>query len=450
MYFVSATIAAFACGTHFAWTSPSIPILISEDFHINITKEEASYIPVIGPVGNIIGAPLTAILANQFGRKPTVLLIAVPHIISWIIIGLAHQTWLFYLARFIAGLSEGAVFIVIPMYCGEVSEPKIRGVLGSSVSVSFISGILFINCIGPYFSIMTSAFVCIVFPVLLLSVFCWMPETPYYLIMKGRVEEARKSLQFLRKLDNVDGELNKLKNDVERQLSEPGSFKDLFTIRSNLKALLIMLGLRTTQQFSGVSAFGLNTHTIFRQAGENISANMSVIIYTIVQILLTFFGSFFIDKYGRKPILLLSCLGSTFVLAITAIYFYLKEMTNYDISSIYWLPLAGMLTYVCLFSIGLGTVPNLMLGELFSASVKGKSLFILNIYYAILISTISKFYQAMADYFGMYVPFAVFAACCLLGSLFSHFCVPETKGKSLEEIQQYLKGHQERKEEEQV
>lgn len=353
---------------------------------------------------------------------------------------------MFYLARFIAGLSEGAVFIVIPMYIGEVSEPKIRGVLGSSVSVSFISGILFIDCIGPYYSIAISAFVCILFPVLLLTIFIWMPETPYYLIMKGRIPEAKKSLQFLRGMDNVDTELNRLTGDVERQLSEPGSMKDLFTIKSNLKALAIMIGLRTTQQFSGVSAFGLNTHTIFMQAGGNISANMSVIIYTVTQILLTFGGSFFIDKFGRKPILLLSCLGSTFVLAITAIYFYLKEMTDYDISSINWLPLAGMLTYVCLFSVGLGTVPNLMLGELFSASVKGKALFILNIYYAILISTISKFYQAMADNFGMYVPFTVFAFCCLLGSLFSHTCVPETKGKSLEEIQQHLKGHVEDKE----
>lgn len=327
------------------------------------------------------------------------------------------------------------------MYIGEVSEPKIRGVLGSSVSVSFISGILFINCIGPYFSIAFSAFVCIIFPVLLLAVFAWMPETPYYLIMKGKREEARKSLQFLRRMNNVDKELNKLTSDVERQLSEPGRMKDLFTIKSNLKALLILLGLRTAQQFSGVSAFGLNTHTIFMQAGGNVSANMSVIIYTITQILLTFGGSFFIDKFGRKPILLLSCLGSTFVLAVTAIYFFLKEMTTYDVTPFKWLPLAGMLSYVCIFSIGLGTVPNLMLGELFSASVKGKALFVLNIYYAILISTISKFYQAMADNFGMYVPFAVFAGCCLLSSLFSHFYVPETKGKSLEEIQQNLKGN---------
>lgn len=352
---------------------------------------------------------------------------------------------MFYVARFIAGLSEGAVFIVVPMYIGEVSEPAIRGVLGSSVSVSFISGILFINCVGPYYSIAISAFVCIAFPVLLLTVFCWMPETPYYLIMKGKIEEARKSLQFLRRMNNVDAELNKLTSDVERQLSEPGTFKNVFTIRSNLKALLIMFGLRSAQQFSGVSAFGLNTHTIFMQAGGDISANMSVIIYTITQILFTFGGSFFIDKFGRKPILLISCLGSTFVLAVTSIYFYLKEKTDVDISSISWLPLAGMLVYVVLFSVGLGTVPNLMLGELFSASIKGKALFILNIYYAILISTIAKFYQAMADNFGMYVPFAVFAVCCLLSTLFSHYCVPETKGKSLEEIQQNLKGNVEHK-----
>lgn len=436
-------MAAFACGTHFAWPSPSIPIIISDDFPVNITSEEASYIPVIGPVGNVIGAPLTALLAGVLGRKPTVLCLAGPHIVAWIIIAFANSKWLFYLARFIAGLSEGAVFIVVPMYIGEVAEPKIRGVLGSSISVSFITGILFIDCIGPYFSISMSAFICIIFPVLLLLIFTWMPETPYYYLMKGKTEDARRSLQFLRRMHNVDNELNSLSAAVERQLSEPGTFRTLFSIKSNFKALLILLGLRSAQQFSGVSAFGLNTHTIFMQAGGHISPNMSVIIYTVTQIIFTFAGSFFIDKFGRKPILLLSCVGSTFVLAITAIYFYLKEMTDHDISPIKWLPLAGMLTYVCLFSIGLGTVPNLMLGELFSASIKGKALFVLNIYYAILISTISKFYQAMADNFGMYVPFTFFALCCMLSSLFSMFCVPETKGKTLEEIQQNLKGNAE-------
>lgn len=438
---LAATIASFAVGTNFAWPSPSIPKIISDEFPLNITSEEASYITIIGPIGNIVGAPLTAILADNFGRKITILCMALPHLVSWTTIAFAHNTYLFCLARFIAGLSEGACFIVVPMYIGEVAEPRIRGVLGSSISVSFILGILFINCVAPFFSIPTTAFISLTFPLLLIAVFMWMPETPYFLIMKGKIQEAKKSLQFLRRMNNVDAELNKLTIDVERQISEPGRIADLFRIPSNRKALAIMFGLRTAQQFSGVSAFGLYTHTIFTQAGGDISANLSVIIYTATQILLTFGGSFFIDMFGRKPVLLISCIGSTFILMIEGLYFYFKDMTDYDTSVISWLPLAGMLAYVCLFSIGLGTVPNLMLGELFSASVKGKALFLLNIYYAVLISTISKLFQAMADNFGMYVPFMIFSSFCLLGTIFSHFCVPETKGKTLEEIQQILKGN---------
>ncbi|GLV39716.1 nebulosa [Carabus blaptoides fortunei] len=437
----AATIASFAVGTNFAWPSPSVPKIMSDEFPLNITSDEGSYITIIGPIGNIIGAPLTAFLSDAIGRKYTVLAMALPQLVSWTMIAFAHNTYLFCLARFVAGLTEGALFIVVPMYIGEVSEPKIRGVLGSSISVSFISGILFINCVAPYYSIATTAFICLCFPVLLVFVFVWMPETPYYLIMKGNIEEARKSLQFLRRMNNVDAELTKLTSDVERQISEPGSIKDLFRIASNRKALFILFGLRTAQQFSGVSAFGLYTHTIFNQAGGDISANLSVIIYTSAQILMTFGGSFFIDMFGRKPVLLISCIGSTLILAVEGLYFYFKDMTDYDTSVISWLPLAGMLAYVCLFSIGLGTVPNLMLGELFSASVKGKALFLLNIYYAVLISTISKLFQAMADNFGMYVPFTIFASTCVLGTIFSHFCVPETKGKTLEEIQQHLKGN---------
>lgn len=103
-------------------------------------------------------------------------------------------------ARIIAGAADGATFTAVPMYLGEIAGPSIRGLLGSSCSVTYIFGILLINCVGLYLSIPVTALISSVLPVFLLFTFIWMPESPYYLIMRGRLEDARRSLQVCSEL----------------------------------------------------------------------------------------------------------------------------------------------------------------------------------------------------------------------------------------------------------
>lgn len=348
---------------------------------------------------------------------------------------------LLYIGRFITGIAEGALFTVLPMYLGEIAEPRIRGVLGSSLSVAFIGGILLINCYGSYVSVYTAAFISMGVPVLFLTTFIWMPESPYYYLMKGRTQDARKSLRILRKTNDVENELTKLSLDVERQISEPGSIKDLFTSKTNRKAFLIILGLRTVQVYSGLAAFNLYTQRIFEQAGGHISPSLSAIIYTATQMTVTFFGSLLVDKFGRRPLLIVSCGCSATLLVVEGLYFYFKT-AGYDMTMFKVVPLVGMMLYIISFSLGLGVAPNLMLGELFAANVKAKALSILTIYFAVGISTSSKLFQVLEHNFGMCVPFFTFSVICYSGVFFAYYCVPETKGKTLEEIQELLRGKQ--------
>ncbi|GLV39717.1 uncharacterized protein CBL_08217 [Carabus blaptoides fortunei] len=124
---LTAGISGVALGSHFAWTSPALPIILSDDFPVNITSGEASYIAMIGPMGDFLGAPLAAWFADKIGRKNGILSIALPTLVAWIILAFANSTLVFCIGRFISGIGEGIFFIVYPMYVGEVTESKIRG-----------------------------------------------------------------------------------------------------------------------------------------------------------------------------------------------------------------------------------------------------------------------------------------------------------------------------------
>lgn len=298
---------------------------------------------------------------------------------------------------------------------------------------------LFINAIGPFLTIQTTAWIGFITPIIFVITFMWMPESPYYLLMKGRVEEARKSLYFLRRCD-VDKDLKILESDVKRQMSETGTYKDIMTIESNRKALFIMISIRTMQQVSGISAWGIYTQTVFIKSNTNISPVVSTLLYLGVQIIVTVAGSVLVDKYGRKLLIILSSFLCSIILITGGIYFYLKEETSYDLSHLDWFPVMVMLIYVIVFGFGLGTAPTLMLGEMFSASIKGKALCIMCIYYAANIAVTLKIFHIISEW-GMYYPFLLFGVLCFINVIVAYFFVIETKGKTLEDIQQELKGN---------
>ncbi|GLV45356.1 uncharacterized protein CBL_05456 [Carabus blaptoides fortunei] len=333
-----ASFSSIAVGIHFAWPSPSMPIILSDDFPVNVTSEESSYIIAIRPLGNMLAAPLAGYLVDIIGRKYTVLMIALPTFISWMTLGFANSVLEFYIGRFISGFGDGFYFIGYSMYVGEVTEPSIRGVVCGNIAVQLMFGMLLISCYGPYVSIRDGAIISSMFPILLVVCFIWMPESPYYLIMKHKLDEAKKALYFLRRC-NVDEEFQMLQGHIEKQVSDRGSYRDLFTIPSNRRALFILIGIRAFQQLTGIAGLTMYTQTIFTQAEINLSPATASIIYFTTLLVATAGGSVFSDKYGRRPTLILSSILTGIVHNIGGIYFLLQEVIGVDTSSIKWFPM---------------------------------------------------------------------------------------------------------------
>ncbi|CAH1968371.1 unnamed protein product [Acanthoscelides obtectus] len=424
---------------HYGWPSPSIPKLTMEDL---ITDDEGSWMAVMPLLGAIMGSMMVGATVDILGRKRTILISSLPYFATWIMVACSRSVAVLYAARFLAGIADGWVFTAVPMYIGEIAEARIRGLLGTLVPTAFIAGILAINVIGSYLSITMAAFVSSIIPILTLLTFCWMPESPYYLLMRSNPIQAKKSLQTFRGTQDVEVEVARLTAAVKSQMSNSGRFIDLFVVKTNRKPLLIMVLLRAAQQLSGSAAITFYTQSIFMESGADISKEAASITFFAVQMVMSLICSALVDKCGRRPLLIISLSGSAISLFAEATYFYIDQNTVIDTSSFTFVPVAALILFVIMFTIGMQAIPLVMLGELFATNIKAFGLCFADIYFAVLATLVSKFFQIMRDSVGIYVPFYTFAVSCVIGLVLICIFVPETKGKTLEEIQIYFSGEE--------
>lgn len=198
-------------------------------------------------------------------------------------------------------------------------------------------------------------------------------------------------------------------------------------------------GLRGFQQLTGTTAIIFYGKTIFEEANGFISSSTATIIYFAIQLVLSALSSFIVDFSGRRPLLIISLSGTALTLLANSIFLYLKVCTDIDMQPYGFVSIIALLSFIIIFSIGMQTIPLLMMGEIFPTNVKAFALCLMDIYYSVIVTLISKFFHWSKDDFGLHVPFFVFTVCCVIGVVFIIFVVPETKGKTLEDIQMELR-----------
>ncbi|XP_044269468.1 facilitated trehalose transporter Tret1-like [Tribolium madens] len=436
---LTGTLGIISSEMHYGWPSPSLQILYNGTDKLKMDETEGSWLTIMPLVGAILGALITGLVIDILGRKRLILLSSIPFFISWITIGFAETSILLHVARFLAGLTDGLSFTAVPMFLGEIAEPSIRGLLSSMCPVSIVIGLLLINILGSYLSISTAAFVSSIIPVILLVTFIWIPESPYFLLMRGRYDDARVSLQKFRGSTDVETELERLAKAVKEQNESTGKISDLVTCPSNRKAVFIALGLRSVQQLTGITAITFYCQRVFKES-TFMAPEIATIIYFTVQLVMSAISCLMVDISGRRPLLIISLSGTAVTLLINGTYLYIKNCTKIDTKDFDFVLLAALLCFIVIFSLGLQTIPLLIMSEMFPTNVKAFALCLADIYFSVIASVISKFFDGTKTAFGMHVPFYTFTVCCVFGLVFIILCVPETKGRTLEDIQRFLKG----------
>lgn len=443
IYIFSSTgaLSGLTDGLFFSWSSPFLTEIIENKENYDISAKEASLFNSIYPIGMIIGSPIFSVLSDKIGRKRTYLLTVIPQISSWLFAAFAKNVYYFYVSRILAGFSMACFFAVLPTYIGEIANPNVRGTWGNVLATSIYVGELMINIIGICFNVKQASFVCLIFPIIFVILFSMMPETPHYYIMRKREEEAKKSLRFLTRKQNVDEQYKLLASGVNRQISESGTWIDLIKIKSNRRAIAAGAFLRFSQYTSGYAMFLQYIQVILQKSGSDISSQLSGIIFMTFNVSLNVFVNLFIvDRFQRKTLYATSLAGCGLTLYILGTYFYVDANYNVNLSYFNWVPITLMIIFLIFIALGIGCLPTLMMSELFSAKIKAKAMAILiNVFALGLVSTNTLYYY-IETCFGFHAPFYFFAICNTIALVISFYVIPETKGKSLEEIQLMLKG----------
>ncbi|XP_054005200.1 facilitated trehalose transporter Tret1-like [Hylaeus anthracinus] len=437
---LSATLGALASGMVLAWSSSagSDGASIQELYGFPISAEEFSWIGSSPAIGSVVISIPIGILTDVIGRKYSMLLMVVPFTVGWLLIIFANSVPMFYIGRFMTGICVGTFCAVAPLYTAEIAENSIRGRLGSCFQLLLSTGILLSYVFGTLVNIRDLSIISAIVPLVFFGVFMFMPETPIYYLKKGNKECARKSLIRLRgEQYNIDNELQRQKEALEETKNKNASFLTSIKSKATIKGFVIAYGLMFFQQFSGINTVIFYASDIVTSAGISITPENFSILVGLVGLLGVLVSTLIVDHLGRRLLLLASitCLFLTsFALGV---YFYLNDNTE-DTSSIEWLPLASISIFLTMFSLGFGPIPWMMTGEIFGPEVKGIAASSTTLINWAMAFIMTKFYTNLKEAIHKSGTFWLFSATSAIGILFVYFLVPETKGKSLEEIQREL------------
>ncbi|XP_044766564.1 facilitated trehalose transporter Tret1-like isoform X2 [Coccinella septempunctata] len=384
-----------------------------------------------------IGSHCSAKLSRVIGKRPTLILMTLPLLVSFIMLAFLRQMWLMYVARILGGITNGGMFTLLPIYFGEVADPRNRGILGAAFNLFLNVGLLFSLCLGPYttyrmFNLVLAA--CVLIYAILITII--IPESPYFLMEKDQ-DKAEETLKRIRGVDDVKQELKQIQQYLELEAGEKGSLLEMIASKSARTSLIIGIGLASFQQCSGISIIMGFGQMIFEEVEGFLPSDLSLIILGFSQVVFGLVAPIFTDRFGRRFLLIISYAGIAMSLTTFGIYFILKKH-GISVDGISWLPLVSMTFFMFAFGIGAGAVTFIVIGEIFSSKMKGPATSIANILASITGLLLTNLYKILKEAIGTGYTFWILGFIGVIAALFSAHFVVETRGKTLKEIQEIL------------
>lgn len=411
------------------------------DAKVKISSDQVSWVVSLMDFGNILSPVPSGYMADCIGRKNTLLLTAFLYLATWLLTIFGTSFWFLAIARIGAGIGKGVAFTVVPMYLGEIAGVKVRGAVSTIFTGLLYSGVLFEYCIGPFVTYTNLNIISGIVPIVFFLTFFLMPDSPYFQLMKNHQKEASSSLAWFRNAKQTDfnllNELNEIDRTVQKEMSEKGSFLDLIATPGNRQALMIVVFLSAFQRFGGVSPMLAYTVVTLPTTGGYFKAEIYMIIFGITMVVGNFLGTPLIDRWGRKPLLIISCATCALLTGVSTIFYWLAGPNN-DLGVFNWIPYFSLVAYGITYSLGIGVIPSTFIGELFPTNTKSLAASIGAMSFAVASFLINKVYLVVKESYGVEYMYGFFTLCSLCSVVFTTFFVFETKGKTFGEIQMKL------------
>ncbi|XP_041974601.1 facilitated trehalose transporter Tret1-like isoform X2 [Aricia agestis] len=443
-------------GFIYAWPSYTMEMFRSNATVLSepMTMTDVSLLGSLTNVGGLLATPFCGYAMDKFGRKYTAMLFGMPCMITWAIIAVSKSVNVILFAVALAGLSAGGQ-AVSSVYISEISQDSIRGALTSTTVSGYFLGLLFSYVLGGYlpyhYVIYTHLLFCVLY-VLMVGV---LKESPVYLMMRGKEEEAKESLAFYRRVDKnskaIEVALKKIKlqidpriamiqegDDVEvtKELLEnpppvevkESAWKFLSKSESSKRALVTVIIIMGSVILMGSIVLQVYAEPLFKEAVPTMDPNTCCVLLAVVYLIASIICAFTIDRFGRKPLMVITAAASGFFNILLGTQLHLRWAPH-------WFTAVVIYAYSLVYNLGVAIVPFVLTAEVFLPEVRGignsfsmACMWVMNFVTLII-------FNPLVEACGLGPTFYVFSVVCFLTAIYSQFCLPETKGLSADEIQ---------------
>jgi SP family galactose:H+ symporter-like MFS transporter len=386
-------------------------------------------------IGALIGAAIGGDVSDHFGRRKVIIAAAVIFALGAVGTAMVPDVSLLILGRIAVGVAIGIASEVTPLYISEMSPSSMRGSLVSLNQLAITIGIVVSYLVdfslsafqGWRYMLVLAAVPAVILGIGMLP----LPDTPRWLINHNEANKARKVLKRIRGKDDVEGEVKEIQDGLKKQR---GGRAELFNPLVK-PALVIGVSLAIFQQVTGINTVIYYAPTIFQFAG--ITSASSAILATVgvgvVNVILTVVAIMLLDRVGRRPLLLIGLAGMVSSLTLLGAIFFLPSL----LSSLGSLAVVGLMLYVASFAIGLGPVFWLLISEIYPLKVRGLAISIASEANWGSNLIIALTFLTLVQVLGRSGTFWLYALVGVGAWVFAFLLIPETKGKTLEEIEEH-------------
>ena len=423
--------------------SGALPLLQKD---LDLSTLESEIVTSWVTLGALFGALVAGGTADRIGRRWTAVTAGVLFAVGALIEAVAPGAGMLTFGRVVTGLGVGFASVVAPLYAAEMAPKWLRGRFVSTYQLAITVGILFAYLADDA---LTGSdrwrlmFGLAVIPgVALVIGFLVMPESARWLLKMGRRDEARASLVKVDGPEIADAELAQIETDLRVDQQEGQANWSEVMAPSLRRALWVGIGLAVLQQVTGINAIIYYANEIFAEAGFTTAeqqAKATLWAVGVVNVLATLIAVAWVDKFGRRPLLLTGLVGMTVSLSAVGLSFAAMENTAESATST---TVGGIVTVLALvvfiasFAFSMGPIVWTLISEIYPNRVRGRAISVATAANWLAAFLVAQFFLSLVDAIGESTTFFLFAALCVVSFVFVWRLVPETKGRSLEEIQE--------------
>lgn len=411
-------------------------LFIKDQFRLAASSQEMVVSAVL--LGAMFGAAFSGSMADGLGRKGSVIVTAIMFSLGAIGSAFAPDIKTLVGFRFIIGLAIGVASYVAPLYISEVSPASMRGALVSLNQLMITIGIVVSYAVDYMLSMGTNEwrwmFGLGALPgLILLFAMIFLPQSPRWLVAKGKHDKARDILKHIHGKEDVEVEIAEI---AATSSPEKGKWTDLFQPWV-IPAILVGVIMMFFQQATGINTIIYYAPTIFEFAGfeshkVSILATMGV---GAVNVLMTVVAIWLLDKLGRKPLLYIGLIGMAVSLGALGTAFALPALSAH----LKWVAVASVICYIASFAVSLGPICWLIIAEIYPLNVRGRAMSIATLSNWGFNFIVASTFLTLTEKLGKCGAFWLYALVCAAGIVYTKFFVPETKGITLEKIEAYLR-----------